>query len=228
MLKTQFKIELGKHIEAMFNDHCDNPKKGEPNTVVKYVVPVLEMLGWDKMADIEFEYKAHNSKKACDIALMLERQKPAVLIEVKPLDDDLREPHVSQLAYYLHTEKVRWGIVTNGREWRFYDKKRFSQKKGQKARTLFRLVLNDYKHLDKKDVSRIADILWVLSRENVTRGFLDAIGDNFLAEFLKGEKQMKKAEFDLSRDELKKYIFCKLIKNRHKILSHKTRHLLRG
>jgi hypothetical protein len=42
------------------------------------------------------------------------------LVECKPINSDLASIHASQLYRYYSVTKAKFGILTNGREWRFY------------------------------------------------------------------------------------------------------------
>ena len=86
--------------------------------------PFIDALGYDisNLNEVYPEYtadaKASGSERV-DYAIM-QQGKPIILIEAKSADKVLSENHWKQLYNYFGAEDVRFGILTNGIEYRFY------------------------------------------------------------------------------------------------------------
>lgn len=89
----------------------------EQNTKTKIIEPLLEVLGWDSMLDIELEYPitVGSGIKKVDYVLMKE-ESSSVFVETKAKSKSLKERDLDQLRSYMKLASVRWGILTNGEE----------------------------------------------------------------------------------------------------------------
>lgn len=95
----------------------------EEATKHSFVMPFLQALGYDVFNPLEVvpEFVADLGIKKgekVDYAIMKDGQ-PLILIECKHWSSNL-DPHNSQLFRYFHTTKVKFSILTNGFETRFY------------------------------------------------------------------------------------------------------------
>jgi predicted type IV restriction endonuclease len=75
------------------------------------------VFGYDKYGEITSEYMIKGTY--CDLAVKLEG-KPQILIEVKAVGLDLKDPHVKQAVDYAVNLGVEWVFLTNGAIWRIY------------------------------------------------------------------------------------------------------------
>lgn len=87
------------------------------------VMPFFQILGYDVFNPEEFypEFTADFGKKKgekVDYAIFINND-PLILIEAKALNEDLNK-HGSQLFRYFSTTTSKFGILTNGIEYRFY------------------------------------------------------------------------------------------------------------
>lgn len=183
----------------------------EQNTTVKFIIPLLEMLGWDPLSsndkDVEFEYHLRDKKhktRHVDVALYLHAKNPKIpkiLIEVKPIKDpnknDMRGPTLQVFRDYLRAGKVTYGILTNGAELIVFDR-RFVRHDYNKARILFSLKW--------KDFLEFSDVLWLLSKDMVKNGTFDK-----LARVYHSDEYWKKW-WDPLKDMIKNRRFDKLTK----------------
>lgn len=162
----------------------------EQNTVVKFVIPLLRILGWDCLsAEVEFEYYVQKRGRA-DIALYVRDEEiPKILIEVKPIQDNINNAATQMFSRYLAGTKVSFGITTNGKLLMLFDKFRV-KKQYQKARLLFSLKMEDF---DKYN-----DVLSVLSRDSVQSGVLDKLAKAYHYEYSKWCQQYKRKYNDYS------------------------------
>jgi len=97
--------------------------KTEEATKTSLVMPFLKILGYDVFDPFEVqpEFIADIGIKKgekVDYAILRE-DKPVILIECKHFADGL-DPHNSQLFRYFHTTEAKFGLLTNGVEYRFY------------------------------------------------------------------------------------------------------------
>ena len=87
------------------------------------IMPFFNMLGYNIFDPTEFcpEFTADvgiKKKEKVDFAILV-GEEPTVLIECKPSSEKL-DKHGSQLFRYFSTTKAKFGILTNGVEYRFY------------------------------------------------------------------------------------------------------------
>ena len=77
-----------------------------------------------------------------------------ILIECKPARTDLSKEHASQLHRYFHVTESRFGILTNGLEWRFYTDLDATNKMDAKPFFIFSLV--DHNDLDTAQLEKFS------------------------------------------------------------------------
>lgn len=95
----------------------------EEATKTSMIMPFFQMLGYDVFNPLEFipEYTADVGIKKgekVDYAIIVDDQ-PLILIECKSCHDDLSK-HGSQLFRYFGTTPAKFGILTNGLNYKFY------------------------------------------------------------------------------------------------------------
>ncbi|MCS6918292.1 MAG: type I restriction enzyme HsdR N-terminal domain-containing protein [Fimbriimonadales bacterium] len=100
----------------------------EEATIQGLVLPVLKAAGYDTY-DPEQVYPQPRDSQGKYPDLMLYKTSPVdggvewCVIEAKKLSEML-DKFVSQIGQYLPSSRARWYALTNGAEWRFYDKHR--------------------------------------------------------------------------------------------------------
>lgn len=102
----------------------DSPQMGEATTKAAILRDFIELLGWEIPSNTELEYsvKAFGKTYKVDYALLLDGR-PVAFLEAKGLDTTLTSDHREQLSEYLRSEDVNWGILTNGEEYEFYQRR---------------------------------------------------------------------------------------------------------
>lgn len=90
---------------------------GESDTVTIIVDMLAEIFGYDKYSEITSEHAIRGTY--CDLATKIDGNLQ-MLIEVKAIGIDLKEPHVKQAVDYAANEGVDWVVLTNGINWRVY------------------------------------------------------------------------------------------------------------
>jgi len=97
--------------------------KTEEATKMFFIVPFFQALGYNVFNPFEFvpEYTADIQLKngdKVDYAILLDNQ-PVILIEAKHWEENL-DNHIGQLNKYFMSTSAKFGILTNGIEYRFY------------------------------------------------------------------------------------------------------------
>lgn len=95
----------------------------EEQTKNAFIMPFFQTLGYDVFNPLEFvpEFTADVGIKKgekVDYAMVIDGE-PQILIECKSINEKLQN-HDSQLFRYFGTTSSKFGILTNGREYRFY------------------------------------------------------------------------------------------------------------
>jgi hypothetical protein len=115
----------------------------EEATKTAFVLPFLKLLGYDIFNPMEVvpEFTADLGLKKgekVDYAIM-DNGNPIIIIECKHWKEDL-DVHSSQLLRYFHVTKARFGLLTNGIEYRFYSDLESSNKMDEKPFLEFSLT----------------------------------------------------------------------------------------
>lgn len=100
-------------------ERCTN----EAQTRFVLIEPILEILGYSRIDDMATEINAGWGQKndKADIGLIVNGKNPEIIIECKKVDKKLTDKEASQLNnYFVNTKNSKFGILTNGLEWRFY------------------------------------------------------------------------------------------------------------
>ncbi len=144
------KIGLQKLAER-YNKLTSSPN--EENTKNWFILPFLKVLGYDHSDPyiIQAEYCAdpeHKGSGAVDYAIFNKNQKPIIYIECKQLQEPLTEKHRAQLKKYFNTSaSVKFAILTNGVEYRFYSDFDRENMMDQEPFLSFNLETDTNKHL---------------------------------------------------------------------------------
>lgn len=138
------------------------------------VDPILEALGWDVRDpdEVQLEYPTVDGKSV-DYALLI-NVKPVLLVEAKGLDDKLNDvKRITQVVGYAANDGIVWCVLTNGIIWKVY---RSVEKCAAPDKLMFEVSL-DPRDGEGIPVEQIARQLWRLSRDEMAKGTLDAIGE---------------------------------------------------
>lgn len=122
------------------------------------VMPTLRALGYDVfdptivIPEFTADYGVKKGEKV-DYAIMSGGE-IAILVECKPILSDLATTHASQLYRYFSVTKSRFGILTNGREWRFFTDLDAPNKMDDKPFFIFSLL--DYSDQDFAELEKFS------------------------------------------------------------------------
>ncbi|NLG70390.1 MAG: endonuclease [Firmicutes bacterium] len=180
----------------------------EEATKLQLVVPFLQLLGYNVFdpSEVVPEFTADVGLKKgekVDYAI-LKDGRPVILIEVKPVSDDLTGRE-SQLYRYFTATSAKFGILTNGRVYKFYSDLKEPNKMDEEPFLQFDLldpreaIVLEVKRFHKQafdveDVSSIAVILKYVNRIKAIFGEQvrepsDRFVDYWLDEVYEGQKR---------------------------------------
>ena len=137
-----------------------NADRSEQDTVTIVTDMLADIFGYDKYSELTGEYAIRGTY--CDLAVKIDG-KVKYLIEVKSVDKSLKETHLRQATDYAAKEGIEWVALTNGIEWQAY-------------RMIFEQPVR-FEHVFTINLleggSELLDMLYMLSREGITRQALD-------------------------------------------------------
>jgi hypothetical protein len=102
-----------------------SPQMDEANTKAAILRDFLELLDWEIPTNTQLEYSvdAFRQTYKVDYALVLEGT-PVAFLEAKGADTTLTEDHEDQIDSYLTNANVNYGILTNGKQFRFFQRRK--------------------------------------------------------------------------------------------------------
>lgn len=89
----------------------------ESDTVLLTTDLLAYFFGYDKYSEITSEHAIRGTY--CDLAIKIEGE-IRLLIEVKAIGLELKDPHIKQVVDYAANQGVEWVALTNGVTWRVY------------------------------------------------------------------------------------------------------------
>lgn len=115
---------LQEYVESAQSVIKNAPQMQEATTKASLLNDFVKLLGWEIPTNTELEYsvKAFGKTHKVDYALLLGGQ-PSAFLEAKGLDTPLNPDFREKFEDYLRGENVNWGILTNGREYEFYQRR---------------------------------------------------------------------------------------------------------
>ena len=105
---------------ATLKKRASDPNIGrisEAATKSLLIEPLVRAMGFEGLADIEWEYFVKASNEHIDYVLKVDGR-PTIAVEAKPFGTELAEKHAAQLVQY---EGIEWCLLTNGRHLRIYN-----------------------------------------------------------------------------------------------------------
>lgn len=130
----------------------------EEATKTALILPMLQILGYDVFNPREVipEYIADIGKKKgekVDYAIMKDGE-ISVLIECKPLGMNLDQAHFTQLYRYFSVTPARFGVLTNGVEYRFFSD--LDDRNKLDDQPFFRFDLLDHNDRDLEELKKFS------------------------------------------------------------------------
>lgn len=126
---------------------------------------LVDVLGFDKYENLTAEFNVKGDW--ADYGIRIEKQLVA-FVEVKRITQKLSVTHLRQVESYALKEGVQWAILTNAQVWQVYYVQPI---KGQQSEVS---LIFEVDTLDEAvRPAQKTDLLFLLSREALTRGLLD-------------------------------------------------------
>jgi hypothetical protein len=136
---------------------------GESDTCTIVTDMLSDLFGYDKYTEVTSEFAIKSTY--CDLAIKLDG-KLQLLIEVKAIGIDLKEPHSRQAVDYAANQGVEWVVLTNGVTWRIY-RIVFAQPISQEL-----VFESDLLSLNPKNKTEVSN-LFLLAKEGQGKSVLD-------------------------------------------------------
>jgi hypothetical protein len=89
----------------------------EPDTVTIVKDVLSDLFGYEKYSELTSEFAIRGT--FCDLAVKIDGRLE-LLVEVKAIGLELRDPHVKQAVDYAANQGIEWVVLTNGIAWRVY------------------------------------------------------------------------------------------------------------
>jgi predicted type IV restriction endonuclease len=101
-----------------------SPQMDEANTKAAVLRDFLKLLGWQIPQNTQLEYsvEAFGQTYKVDYALILDGT-PVAFLEAKGADTSLIDDHEEHLSSYMTNKNVTYGILTNGKQYRFFQRR---------------------------------------------------------------------------------------------------------
>lgn len=115
-------LDILKQIKNKIENYPELYLTNEQATRNQLIDPILKELGWDPTDPSKVLPNASNEDgKKPDYTLM-HHKKPILILEAKNTSVELeRQDVIKQLAQYCYNMGVKYGILSNGKEWLFYN-----------------------------------------------------------------------------------------------------------
>jgi len=181
----------------------------------KFILPFIEALGWDTKNIDEVKEQRRTLTGPADYSLNV-NSAPKLVVEIKRFDESLdtvrtirdrEESYAEQAIRYAWHMKVDWVVLSNFAETRLYYSHVIKPRDG---------LVFEFKHSEYLEK---LDKLWILSKESVVSGILDAyekrrmrmeIDEQILGDLFVCRKTLvdsiRKNNLQLSREEIKESV----------------------
>ena len=136
----------------------------ESDTVTVIIDILQDIFGYDKYQDITSEYSIRGTY--CDLAILDDRRKPRILMEVKAVSVTLNDNHIKQALDYGANAGVNWVLLTNAESWQLYRIK-FGKPIDKELVTEFNLI-----NLNPKTEKEI-EALFVISKDGQDKSIIE-------------------------------------------------------
>lgn len=113
-----------QYIEQSEDVLDSSPQMDEANTKAAVLRDFLDLLNWQipKNTQLEYSVEAFGQTYKVDYALILDGT-PVAFLEAKGADTALTSKHEEQLSSYMTNKNVTYGILTNGKQYRLFQRR---------------------------------------------------------------------------------------------------------
>ncbi|OQW90962.1 MAG: hypothetical protein BWK79_18200 [Beggiatoa sp. IS2] len=98
----------------------------EAQTRQAIILHVLSALGYDVWNPLEVFAEKNSGKGVIGYTpdfTIFSQEQPCFIIKVKALNKELTDNDCTQAVNYINSSDLRWAVLTNGKEWLFFDNK---------------------------------------------------------------------------------------------------------
>jgi hypothetical protein len=115
---------VGEYVEQSDAVLESSPQMDEANTKAAVLRDFLTLLDWQIPQNTQLEYsvEAFGQTYKVDYALILDGT-PVAFLEAKGADTALTDDHEDQWSSYMTNKNVTYGILTNGKQYRFFQRR---------------------------------------------------------------------------------------------------------
>jgi hypothetical protein len=168
-----------KRIAELVERYNDAVNRGtisqfsEADVGSKFILPLLEALGWDTKNIDEVKEQKRTLTGPADYSLNVKKT-PKVIVEIKKLTEDLDSKHMirgreesypNQATRYAWHLKLDWCVLSNFKEIRLY----YAHTAKPEDGLVFKFAYNHFLE------TSVLEQLWLLSKESVLSGKLDTL-----------------------------------------------------
>src|SRR6056297_1734494 len=116
--------DVSEYVEQSESVLDASPQMDEANTKAAILRDFLTLLDWQIPENTQLEYsvEAFGQTYKVDYALILDGT-PVAFLEAKGADTSLTGDHEDQLSSYMTNKNVTYGILTNGKQYRFFQRR---------------------------------------------------------------------------------------------------------
>ena len=135
-------------LKKQIEEHREYLKQDETRTRQVLIDPLLKELGWDvgDPSAVELEYQIEKPFRSKGVAkpdyALMQKGKPAAVVEAKRLDSRTLDDATEQVHTYAYNEVIPYGVATDGDEWRLIDVQKLVRPE-EKVTKLFRVSTDD-------------------------------------------------------------------------------------
>lgn len=171
----QYQKRIAELVER-YNDAVNSgtvSQFSEADVGSKFILPLLEALGWDTRNIDEVKEQKRTLTGPADYSLNV-RKTPKVIVEIKKLTEDLDSKHIirgreesypNQATRYAWHLKLDWCVLSNFKEIRLY----YAHTAKPEDGLVFKFAYNHFLE------TPVLEQLWLLSKESVLSGRLDTL-----------------------------------------------------
>lgn len=105
-----------------------------------FVIPFLQNIGYDKNTCL-YHYEYNCRVGVVDVYIELKERAEGIYVETKRGDVNIGREQVEQIANYLFISNIKWGILTNGKEYYLINRDIISEKKNDSGEAILDKVV---------------------------------------------------------------------------------------
>jgi predicted type IV restriction endonuclease len=162
--------------------NLEGEKLNEATTIQIIINPILKKFGWDISNSREVMQQPNNNGNGVPDITVKNKDKTLFYIEAKKFDETNLQKHKRQGFSYCYANGVSRLILTNGKEWYFYEVLHLNKSEDQRLFLSINLITETFKEIIQK-------FNQILKKENYENGTIDQIIKNYFESKSKIDKK---------------------------------------